>query len=320
MRYRKIPALSEPVSELAFGCGPGASLMVDGDGEAQEETISAALERGINFFDTAYSYGMGVSESNLGRVLTRLDAHGKTVVLTKVQVTRDDTDNIREAVLAATKRSRTRLQRDVIDIVLLHNRVGRPAAATERSPSLSVEQVVGAGGVLEAFERLQHDGIIRAFGLSTFRSDPLEVARVIETGRGNVINASFNLLNPSAGYRVGERYAANKLFEPPNYDLLIDRAYARNLATIVIQPLAAGVLGRPGTAQRLEELRAFAAAHNMTLVQLAASFCLGKPGVTSLAWGFRSMGQMTSAVDAVESPPLPPTVVEELLEAVRAHD
>lgn len=320
MRYRTIPAISQPVSELAFGCGPGASLMVQGDEQAQEEAIAAALDRGINFFDTAALYGTGKSESNLGRVLSRLDAHPRTVVLTKIQVTHEDTRHLDAAVRTATERSKRRLQRDVIDIVLLHNRIGPPQHPAERSPSLSLEQVVGKDGVLHAFERLQRDGSIRAYGLSTFRSDPAEVARVIEAAHADVINASFNLLNPSAGYKVGAGYASNDLFEPPNYDQLIDLANDRNIKTIAIQPLGAGVLGKGGTAPPLPELRAFATAHGMTLLQLAASFCLAKPGVTSVAWGFRSMEQMTSGVEAAAAPPLSATDVEKLLDAIGAHD
>ena len=65
MRYREIPGTGLNISELAFGTGDNAGLMVSGSPAARLEAASVALERGINYFDTSPDYGLGQSEENL---------------------------------------------------------------------------------------------------------------------------------------------------------------------------------------------------------------------------------------------------------------
>ena len=57
------------VSRLTFGCGAVGGLMTKGDAGDQDRAIAWARDHGINFFDTAASYGNGISEENLGRAL-----------------------------------------------------------------------------------------------------------------------------------------------------------------------------------------------------------------------------------------------------------
>ena len=57
------------VSRLTFGCGAVGGLMTKGDPADQDRAIAWARDNGINFFDTAASYGNGASEENLGRAL-----------------------------------------------------------------------------------------------------------------------------------------------------------------------------------------------------------------------------------------------------------
>ena len=54
------------VSEIGFGCGNNAVLMVKAPYEDQVKVVRRALDAGINFFDTAFAYGLGKSEENLG--------------------------------------------------------------------------------------------------------------------------------------------------------------------------------------------------------------------------------------------------------------
>ena len=57
---------------MGFGCGAVGGLMVRGTPADQERAVARAVELGINYFDTAASYGNGESEKNLGRVLAKL--------------------------------------------------------------------------------------------------------------------------------------------------------------------------------------------------------------------------------------------------------
>src|SRR5215472_9983592 len=73
------------LSVLGFGCGAVGGLMVRGDPRDQERAIARALEAGVNYFDTAWQYGNGESEKNLGRILQTLKP-ADVIVGTKVRL------------------------------------------------------------------------------------------------------------------------------------------------------------------------------------------------------------------------------------------
>src|SRR5207245_10657296 len=72
MDYRTLGRTGLKVSALAFGCGDVGGLMVRGAPADRERAIARAVELGINYLDTAPSYGSGESERNLGVVLRAL--------------------------------------------------------------------------------------------------------------------------------------------------------------------------------------------------------------------------------------------------------
>lgn len=74
MQYRTVGKSGVKVSEIGFGCGNNAVLMVKAPYEDQLKAVRQALEQGITFFDTAFAYGLGKSEENLGGILNDLGA------------------------------------------------------------------------------------------------------------------------------------------------------------------------------------------------------------------------------------------------------
>jgi aryl-alcohol dehydrogenase-like predicted oxidoreductase len=74
VQYRRLGSTGIQVSALAFGAGPVSSLMTGSDVDAQLTVVRRALDAGVNWFDTAASYGLGQSEQSLGTALRRLDA------------------------------------------------------------------------------------------------------------------------------------------------------------------------------------------------------------------------------------------------------
>src|SRR5258706_14715673 len=72
MKTRVLGKTGLKVSVLSFGCGAVGGLMGKGAAADQERAVARAMELGINYFDTAPSYGNGESERNLGRVLKAL--------------------------------------------------------------------------------------------------------------------------------------------------------------------------------------------------------------------------------------------------------
>ena len=165
MEYTTLKNSDLRVSRLCMG---GCPMGGYGWGEVQERelvaAVHAALDRGINFFDTADTYGLGQSEKTLGRALgSRRD---RAVIATKFGVRAGPGgtvyDNSPEWIIEACDRSLSRLGTDYIDLYQIHYRDGK----TE----LSV--------VVDAMEYLKSQGKIRYFGLSNLKASNIsEFAR-----------------------------------------------------------------------------------------------------------------------------------------------
>ena len=74
MQYRRVGHTELSVSEIGFGCGGNAGLIVRGESREQIRVIERALALGVTYFDNAPDYGDGKAEENLGRALKQLGA------------------------------------------------------------------------------------------------------------------------------------------------------------------------------------------------------------------------------------------------------
>lgn len=153
MRTRPLGGTSLTVSELALGtwglAGDGYGAVPDFE---QDKVIDRALALGFTLFETADSYGRGAMERRLG---ARLPRDGSVRIVTKLGTDREASPPRKcftaEYLTAAFERSRERLDREVIDVVLLHN----PAAST-----------VARGEATQVLRDLAARGAIRAWGVS----------------------------------------------------------------------------------------------------------------------------------------------------------
>jgi len=171
MQYRKFGNTELFVSEIGFGAwaiGGGAMIgntsigWGDADDVVSRQAIRAALNAGINFFDTADIYGLGHSEKIIGETIGNDHA---IVVATKVgNVARNDqftTDYSKEHIYKACDESLRRLRRERIDYYQLHSaRLGQ----------------LQNGDCVHAMEELQRQGKIRHWGLSLNTFDPFPEA------------------------------------------------------------------------------------------------------------------------------------------------
>ena len=221
------------VSALGFGCGDVGGLMVRGTPADQERGIARALELGINYFDTAPSYGSGESEKNLGRVLRTL--RPEVVVGTKFRIAGDERARIGDALTASLESSLGRLGLDRVDLLQLHNRVSEDGQDRPLSPALLLDEVV------PALERLKRQGKIRFFGITAL-GDTAAVHQVIDAGVLDTAQVCLNLLNPSAAVTVPAAFPAQ------DFDRLLDHARRQRVGAINIRVLAGGALS--GTTQR----------------------------------------------------------------------
>ena len=173
------------VSRLTFGCGAVGGLMTKGDAADQDRAVAWARDNGINFFDTAASYGDGTSEANLGRAL-----NGNTdgiVVSTKVGLGVDDLADVAGAVSRSLDASLTRLKLDHVDIFQLHNTLGR----ADRRGTLDVSQVLD--DVIPAFEKLKDAGKTRFLGF-TAKGEADDLHKLVKCGAFSSAQIFYNLL------------------------------------------------------------------------------------------------------------------------------
>ena len=163
MQYRTIKQTGVKISEIGFGCGNNAVLMVKAPYEDQRKAVRHALDPGINFFDTAFAYGLGKSEENLGRILNDLGA--QPVISTKIRLEADAVGDVGAATIRAVEAGLKRLNRDRVDFVQLHTRVTLERGTAKRF-SFTPQDALGPKGVIEGFKAMRDRGKVGYFGFS----------------------------------------------------------------------------------------------------------------------------------------------------------
>jgi aryl-alcohol dehydrogenase-like predicted oxidoreductase len=308
------------LSVLGFGCGAVGGLMVRGDPRDQERAIARAIAAGVNYFDTAVQYGNGESEKNLGRTLQQLKP-ANVVVGTKVRLPPDNFGRIADAVTQSLDGSLTRLRRDRVDILHLHNAI----TATGGGKALGVAQVLGE--VVPAFERLRRDGKLRFLGLTAV-GDTAALHQVIDAGVFDSAQVVYNMLNPSAAVALPANYPAQ------DFARLFEHARAAGTGVVGIRVLAGGALSGSAErhpvaspppepigsamsydadvarARRLSPLVEQGFAKN--LAEAATRFALSQPAIGTILVGVATAQQFEDALAAVEKGPLPAAALDRL--------
>lgn len=175
MEYRSIRGIDEPLSVVGLGCWPfgGRHWGDDGSPEQWIRTVHAALELGVNWFDTAPLYGEGAADRILARALGSRSERGRTRggcsevhIATKVGVRYGGGGHPYSDLSSAFVR------KDCEDSL---NRLG-----VERIGLLQVhwpcEQGTPLEETLETLHSLKEEGKIAAFGLCNYGSEPLAEA------------------------------------------------------------------------------------------------------------------------------------------------
>jgi aryl-alcohol dehydrogenase-like predicted oxidoreductase len=320
MDYRQLGQTGLEVSTLGFGCGAVGGLLIKGDRKEMMRAVARAVELGITYFDTARSYGNGVSETNLGLVLEELKPD--VVVGTKVQLTATDMEDIAGAIVESAEGSLKRLKRDHIDLFQLHNPI-----ALQRLSERSWVGVDDLAPVVQAFQTLQQQGKIRYWGINGL-GETEALHQALSSIPTNSIQCCFNLMNPSAGLPVLAG------FPHQNYRQLIDVAAAKQIGVIAIRVLAGGALS--GSADRhanaaptvdpIATSQSFAEdvqwsqqfqflvqeGYTGSLIEAAIRFVVGKAEVSTLLVGISDLDQLEQAAACVAKGPLSAEAFERL--------
>jgi aryl-alcohol dehydrogenase-like predicted oxidoreductase len=236
MIYRTLGKRGLRVPEIGFGCGSVGGLMVRGSHAEQLAAVNHALDLGINYFDTAPQYGDGKSETNLGQVLREIAR--LTTIATKVTIGPTHVIDTRGAVRSSVETSLKRLGRERLDVLQLHTPVSLERGQPGGRWSVSVADILGQNGIADAFETMRSEKLVRFLGF-TGLGETGALHQVVSSGRFDVVQTYYNLLNPSAGEN------APRGFGGQDFGKLIESAARQGMGVVVIRVMAGGALGGP---------------------------------------------------------------------------
>ena len=329
MQYRPLGRTGIKVSVVAFGAGPVPALLTAGDDTQQVGVVRRAIERGINWFDTAATYGGGQSEKSLGAALAAVGAPDDVRIATKVRLVDDQVERIGESVKASVTASLKRLGRERVALLQLHNSV--TVRQGDQPTSLTPAHVLAPGGVLEAMHDLKREGLVEHLGL-TGLGDPQALGELVDTGQFATVQIPYNLVNPSAGEDVGGGFAET------NYGNLIARCARQGMGVFAIRVLAGGALverepspytlttkffpldlyerDRQRAAVLRQVLDGERQSADESMAGTAVRYALSHTQVTSAIVGFSDTEQVDEIVAAADRGPLEPDLLARLRNAL----
>jgi L-galactose dehydrogenase/L-glyceraldehyde 3-phosphate reductase len=317
MRKNQLGRTGLLVSEIAFGAGVTGGILIKGDETDAIRALNRALAIGINWIDTAALYGHGASEATIGRHIRSLDP--QPYVSTKVRIEHAEMGDIPGAIERSLEQSLKRLNLDQVALFQLHNQLGE---AVGDRPTLSVDQVLGAGGVADTFDRLREQGLFQATGL-TAAGDTNAILDVIDSGRFDCAQVYYNALNPSAAWS-----RAHQNWRAQDFSGILAACFHQNMGVLNIRIFAGGPLANPGRPERLavlisgtdvdNEVRCAAAVRAAlgtgygSPAQIALRFALANHDVATRVIGVGDLRDLDEAVEAVIAGPLPVEAVKKL--------
>ncbi|MCX7379297.1 MAG: aldo/keto reductase [Alphaproteobacteria bacterium] len=262
MPHRQLGTAGPSVSTIGLGCMSLSGVYGDADDAVSEALIRAAIDRGVDHFDSSDMYGWGHNEAVLGRALKGL--RDKIVLATKFGQTQNPggpngVNGRPEYVQQACEASLKRLGVEMIDLYYQH-RV---------DPSVPIEDTVGA------MARLVEQGKIRFLGLS--EAAPATIRRAHAVHPIAAVQTEFSLL-----YRA-EAEESLSVTRELGIGFVAYSPLGRGFLAGVIQEFAQ-VDGRRAAHPRFQEAN-FAA--NRALVEKVEAFARAKgctPAQLTLAW------------------------------------
>ena len=323
MRYRSFGRTGLEVSELVFGGGWVGGLLIHQDDETKLSTLRRAMAAGINWIDTAPSYGKTQSEQALGWLLEEID--GEPHLSTKVLLDTARLDDIAGQVERSIHESLQRLRRQSVDVLLLHNPI--EPATTDRA--LTADHVLRAHGAADALTRMREQGLTRHIGFTAL-GDAAGCRQIVDSGRFDAAQVYYNVLNPSAA-----RTTMPGRWTGQDFSGLIAACKAQGTAVMAIRVFAAGVLctdvrhGRevivtratdvPTEERRAQAVSALLGNAHGTRAQSALRFVLANPDVSCAVIGLAEPAHLEEALAGAALGPLPRQALDQL-EEVYAGD
>jgi len=290
---------------MGFGTAPLGNMYRNIPEQEALDTVEAAWQQGIRYFDAAPMYGAGLAELRLGRALQhhRRDAYslstkvGRLILDEREDTTQRDLgekgglfehglpnkivyDYSADGTLRAIEASLKRLQTDRLDIVWIHD----PARDFHGEGWRDVF-ATAMNGAAKALTRLREEGVISAWGLGVNRVEPCELALQQADPDGFLIAGRYTLLDHADALRA-----------------LMPASVERGLGIVVGGPYNSGILAggshyeyqqaTPDILARMDALRAVCAEFNVDIRAAALQFALAHPAVAAVIPGASQPGRI----------------------------
>ena len=300
MEYRPFGRTGLQVSAIGFGCWE----IGGGYGRIEEtefaRAVGRALDLGINCFDTAEGYGLGVSERALGKALgpRRKDA----VIVTKFGIGYRDRPNWRDAsrarCMASIEKSLEHLGTDCVDVYLIH----WPDHATPFEETM------------RALEDVVRQGKARFVGVSNFKRE--EIEGCMRARRVDVAQYGWNMFDRRMQREIfpycREHGIGVMAYGSLAYGLLTGtftermdfgsddwRARTDKMGSIKLFEALFGPDRFPRNLEVVDELKRLAAGHGRSLPQLALRWTISNPVVSTALVGCRTVAEVEDNVGAL---------------------
>jgi 1-deoxyxylulose-5-phosphate synthase len=286
MEYRKLGRTDLSVSSIGLGC---VTFGREIDEEASFVVMDRALEVGITLFDTAEAYAKGGSETVVGRWLASRGVRDKIVLATKVSGVLT-----KERVITSAEESLQRLQTDVIDLFQVHH----------------FDTKTPLNETLEGLDALVKAGKVRYIGCSNYAAWQLCKALwqqdVHARARFESVQPNYNLVTRGieeellplcadqqvgvisysplgAGFLTGKYRQGGPLPEGTRFDVI---------------PGHQNIYFHDEKFRIMEGLRTLSQESGMSMIRLALAWVIGRPGITSVLVGARSIAHIEQAFEA----------------------
>ena len=310
MQHNRFGRTGLQVPAITFGGGWVGGVLIHGDRDVAHAALDRAWDAGIDWIDTAAMYGNGVSETVIGGWLAGRQNAERPRISTKFRIDSGADDPVGQ-MRASVEASLGRLGLSRVDVLILHNVLSEPGFGSD-----------DALHVADAMDALRSEGLCDHIGLTAL-GDVQEVTRTISSGRFDVAQVYYNMLNPTAA-------DGRTPWNSTNFDGLLNVCAEHDMGVMGIRIFAAGHLatdvrhGREipitdAADDAQEERRARAVWQRLdptdgTPAQIALRFGLACRGLSTIVVGLGELSHLETAIAAVEAGPLG----EEKIEAIAA--
>jgi len=299
VKYRRLGKTGMQVSELGYGAwGISRTQWIGADDAESARCLRRAIDGGVNFLDTALSYGNGHSERLVGQAVR--DSRERVFVATKIP----PRNGIWPApsgvpvsktypaswVVECTERSLANLGLETVDVQQFH---------------VWSDEWVDEGDWADAIQRLRDQGKIRHFGISVNDHQPANALALVNSGMVDTVQVIYNI------------------FDQSPEDELFPGVQANDVGVIARVPFdEGGLTGKVGpdtkfpegdwrnryfagdrkrqVFERVEAIAKDFAVPLDRLPEIALRYCLSHPAVSTVIPGMRSVRNVEANIKAVE--------------------